>query len=507
MPLAWPQDYNIPITFTLRAAEKQPDEDFRAIVQLSMVKEDPMNPDLTGMLESVMGGGAKATSYSSQAMQQALSAGQLFNCFVDRSDENSCEAARTNPRCCYHQLASFSDLGSCREDCRQSSHLGGGVPQSCLAVCLQAMVVQVELQLNQNLTGGSAAVSAVFKQARLAQDYDNDFKFQFVDVVSQDEKPRYHRSSSDVALGSPITNKVDMGFWIKWVPVRKDQGPYLEVGRDAETKPFLVHDFQRHCFDCERMDQFGWLANEIKNPSLSGSFRPKYWYVTALKEGGDVEAGIECKNVIYSKYQDQKWLDAPCVDDHQCRNWCQRRSCLGRSCELDETHFNGSLKWLGMKTCQIKATESMPTYIILLMVLVGLIAVVGVGNLGLCIFYLGSIYPRKKRAEHRTVQAPDLHKPGEEVIVEDWEPQTIEEDQGAQAPLPMNLTGIPITVPYADEDVLRDIRSDSVYSSVLDQDQPDQDDLFDNPRHHRTTISSRSSPRVRSGTDISSVAF
>ena len=158
IPIAWPEDTSTPITFTLRAADREPKENFRAIVQMSMVSNDPMNGNFSGVLEEIIGAGSDFTSYSSQALKRAIGNGQLFNCFIDRSSENPCTSGAQNPSCCYHRLTSFQDLNQ-EQTCPSTCQTNGpqGTPQPCQAICLQALVIQVELHLNQNLTGGKGA--------------------------------------------------------------------------------------------------------------------------------------------------------------------------------------------------------------------------------------------------------------------------------------------------------------------------------------------------------------
>ncbi len=477
--LEWPEDMAVPVTFTLKAVDKEPDPEFRAIVQISMTNVDPMNGRFQSILEENTDAEGEAEGSPlahSGELRRAFESRSLFNCFVDRSADNPCVEGAENPRCCYHPDARLNDLHenypACPHGCQQFGPGDSVLKRPCQAVCSHGLVVQVEFHLNKNGTGGRTTVSAVYKQTKLLQSDDPD-DYEFDRIGSSDRVPSYAEGSR-LDEGSAVNGRVEMGFWLRWTPRRDLLGPFLEVGRAAEAVPYMVHNFEKHCFDCDSRDRHGWREADVQNPLLLNVFRPRYWYVNALAGRGEVEAGFDCSNIIYSPYQDQQWLDGPCILDAQCRDWCQTRSCLGRSCELDADHYGDELQWLGMKTCQIEATEEMPTYIIIILVLVVLIGIVALLLLALCLFYLGSIYPRKKRAAHTTVQAPDIHRKGEAVVLEEWEPQTLEEDQGAQAPTPFDMTGIPVTVPYTDESLLHDIRNDSIFSAFRDRNKKKQ---------------------------------
>ncbi len=455
-PLPWPDDYSTPITFTLKTEQEIPDAQVKAIVQISLTKVDPMFPNLRDVFgEFVDANNATMLFGQSGELLRALEDKALFNCFVDRDAENHCSAGALNPRCCYHPDAGPDELRiaypQCENDCRsygpgttESSSGSALIKSPCRVVCMSALVIQVEFGLNRNGTGGETIISAVYKRTRLSQTLESDYEF--TDLDSADDKPIYAKGNH-VDEGSALNGKVETGYWIRWTPRRAALGPFLEVGRDAEASPYFVHDFTKHCFDCNSGDMYGWTQTDVQNPLMMGLFAPKFWYVNALADHGGVEAGFDCRNIIYSPYQDQQYLDGPCIFDSQCRDWCQTRSCLGRSCEIDSLHYTGDLQWLGITTCQIEATEEMPTYIVIILALVGLIGAVALLLMGMCLFYLGSIYPRKKRAAHVTVQAPQIKRIGDPVAMEEWEPQTLEEDQGAQVPATSTIKGIPVSVP------------------------------------------------------------
>ncbi len=481
--LKWPEDLATPITFTLRTLAEgggRADEGFRALVQISMTESDPMHGDLSGVMDEIVAAEEGDEDEHSGQLKLALERRALFNCHVDRSEDNPCPEGRENPRCCYNSDARLNNLQEkyprCEHGCQRYGPGGSVLKQPCQAVCSHALVIHVEFSLNRNGTGGRTAVAAVYKQTKLLQS-DEPFNYEFSSLGGTDRNPKYAEGSF-IEEGSAVNSRVEMGFWIRWTPRKDSLGPFLEVGRDAESVPYMVHDFEKHCFNCESRDMHGWHMADVQSPLLLNIFRPRFWHVNAVQGHGVVEAGFDCGNVIYSTHQDQLWLDGPCIENGQCRDWCQTRSCLGRTCEVDREHFGGDLQWLGMKTCQIEATEEMPTYIVIILVLVGLIGLAAFFLLAMCLFYLGSIYPRKKRAAHTTVQAPNLHKKGEPVLLEEWEPQTLEEDQGAQAPTPFDMTGIPITVPYADESVLHDVRQDSIFSALANDEKNKRDRLF-----------------------------
>ena len=415
-PMEWPLndvEEAAVVTFTLRAVEEQPHPDLRAIVQIAMTDRDPMGGSASyrGLLDEMVAAADDGVrSDSAGELGRALledAGGGLFNCHVDRSGDNPCPEGASNPRCCYHPNSSLGVLTqtypACapHDGCQRFGPGGAVIKKPCQVVCTRGMVLQVELGLNGNGTGGGrTSMTSVSRRTRLLQS-DRADEYDFTRMATDDgDLPRYAEVVAAVG-SSPLNGRTEVAFWMRWRPRQTDSatGPLLEVGREAEETPYLVHDFSKGAP--------GWWGTDMQDPLLLGTFRPKFWHVNGLASGGgEVEVGADCSNVIRSRFQDQVWLDGPCMEHAQCQRWCLEPGCRGRRCRPDRRHYGGDLGWLGMKTCQIEPILRMPGHIVAILVLVAIVGLALLVLLGLALLYLGTIRSRKKRAANATVMMP-----------------------------------------------------------------------------------------------------
>lgn len=343
---------------------------------------------------------------------------QLFNCFMDRSEDNLCEKARHNPRCCYDSRAQLHELHKIYPACDSPC------TQPCDAICYQAMVLQVEFERLQEQEDipAKTSFSMVGRQIRLSQQ-QRQGPFQvhemrnrsFSDVVSVDLEPKYYVSRSH-AFESLVNDKVATGYWLRWRPQRDDLGPTLEVGREGSEVPYFIHDFQEECMDCLHGDNFSWRASDVQLPRLVSTFRPKFWAANAHFGGEDVIVGVNCTSLIVNDFQNQFNLGGICISDDQCRRWCSSEEkephCLNRKCLL-ETQSVLLPHSVQRRTCQLPAGPNVPLEYILVFFGAGLDFVLFVIWGALACYYAGSLNPRKKRAQLRSTPQSMISPPVE----------------------------------------------------------------------------------------------
>ena len=379
----WPQDDGTPITFGLRALGES--NKTQAIIQIAMLPVDPLHPEADS---------------------------PLMNCYIDRSEANACRSGRENPTCCYERNPSDGEDTEdyCKVTCKEERCEAKVEKSLCSAICHQAMIIQVEFDLNEPEKGGRTSVSSVVKQLAARQETTMPGNFaQFEDITNN---ASYFQGAT-TRFGSALNKDFGTGYWIKWVRASEANGPGLAIGRSGRTRPYLVHDFASSCFDCERGDTAGWKeAGEVRSSLNLTNFEPKYWYPNALFGQGAIEVELQPEHVIYRKSQNQTMLGGPCVSHEQCQRACDSEGCFARRCSRVGSPFPEELQWMKVRTCGYVAEESMPRYLVILFVLFGLMLFSFFVMLGLGIYYMGMLWGEKQAKEGKLSSKDPKDKKG-----------------------------------------------------------------------------------------------
>ena len=338
----WPDmsDESPQVKFAVKKVQSAADNsDWRLVFQMGLESIDPQEWNIEISTSFVIG---KSTDISPGLANTLEGKPGFFNCYIDRFDQNRCSASIINPRCCYDDdyTSVHAEMSALYLVCQTSScpylqrlaNVGevNNFEFSCKAVCSYDAILQVEFGDNEVEVGAKIFFSMIASRVALIQNngefnkIDNDLGESHFQTLAQQ--------------GSPVSKDVTWGFWVQWAfsETELNRGPVLKIGRDGHDNPFFVHSFDQHCFDCLTQDQHGWNGKDVQLPRASKVFRPRRWNLDAV-EGNKFFVFKNCRNVIYSKHQDQKKLGGSCLTTDQCRHSCAGEGCSTRLCLPDKS--------------------------------------------------------------------------------------------------------------------------------------------------------------------------
>jgi len=282
---------------------------------------------------------------TSQAIANTVENNDLFNCYIDRSDQNGCSSGADNPRCCYSNEFSsvHKNLAEVYPNCsRNSCNLREWSNNSCRAICSYKAIVQLEFQ---SLQTGEIHLSILVK--RLAMIQHQGYFSEIDDTVGDS----LFKTIKPISKSSSFSDEELHGFWLKWIDAIHDnvkEGPVLEMGYDGSEVPFLVHRFREVCLDCDTQDQHGWHGKDVQLPKVQNVFRPQLMSLNGV-EGSRYHIFTNCSNIIYSRSQSQRYQGGSCFTTEQCQRWCPNESCSAYRC-LPASDLKSGLEH--RKTCQ-----------------------------------------------------------------------------------------------------------------------------------------------------------
>ncbi len=326
---------------TFRAMPYGNKESDRVIVQLGVAVTDYTHiRPFYNYSEDVLGESVKREHKYRKFMKDFLWSGG-FNCFIQRverpgelgEEDYFCDLDEDAPtECCYadgsggftvsttnpgiktcSNFKPFSTRGTtCLNDTGPENVK---VKEGCVAYCHSSLLLQVELYPKTNLDGRVNITAIAFLQ-RIAQppkmpvdDKDNEngvffdldfnkynsfgFNYQKEMQVAyfSEEMPISARSESLLQAGKM------KGFWMKWENrTQKREGPFLQVGNEGETYPFVNYDLSKGLGSGSVKSAWtkGWEGNEVQQPVLDHTFTPRFYSVQGVENSRPLRIQLPC---------------------------------------------------------------------------------------------------------------------------------------------------------------------------------------------------------------------